>query len=71
MVSRLEIEKIGRIEVLRISLLRTFNRAQGLWQFSEFGAVLVEAKKVDKLFEPANKEIPQAVTPKCLHRSIL
>ena len=69
MDTRKKAAQLGRVEVLRISFLKTLDREQGLWQFLEPGADLVEPKNVEKLVTRVIKEISRSVTPKRRQRS--
>ena len=69
MDTRIKAAQVGGIEVLRISFIKTLNWVQGLWQFLELGADLVEPKKLDTLVKRVIKEISQSVTPKRRQRS--
>jgi hypothetical protein len=69
MDTRIKAVKIGSVEVLRVSFLKTLNWVQGLWQFLELVADLVEPKNVDKLVKRVFKEMSQSVTPKRRQRS--
>lgn len=69
MDTRIKAAQVGDVEVLRVSFLKTLNWVQGLWQFLELGADLVEPKNVEKLVKRVIKKISQSVTPKRRHRS--
>jgi hypothetical protein len=69
METRIKTAKVGGVEVLRVSFLKTLNWVQGLWQFLELRGDLVEPKNVDKLVKRVIKEISQSITPKRRQRS--
>ena len=69
MDTRTKAAQVGGVEVLRGSFLKNLNWVQGLWQFLELGADLVEPKNVEKLVNRVIRELSQSVTPKRRQRS--
>ena len=64
MDTRIKAAQIGEVEVLRISFPKTLNWVQGLWQFLELGADLLDSKNVDKLVKRVIRQISQSISTK-------
>jgi hypothetical protein len=66
---RLAAAKVGEVEVLRISFLKTLQVVQGLWQFLEVAADLLGPDQVRLVVRRALRRIAQAVVAKRRKRS--
>jgi hypothetical protein len=66
---RIEAAKVGEVEVLRISFLKTFALVQGLWQFLEVSADLLGPEKVRTVVRRTLRKIAEAAIPKRRQRS--
>jgi hypothetical protein len=66
---RIEAAKVGEVDVLRISFLKTFEMVQGLWEFLELSAYLLGPEKVRLLVRRTLRQIAEAAIPKRRRRS--
>jgi hypothetical protein len=66
---RIEAARVGEVEVLRISFLKTLHLVQGLWQFLEVSADLLGPEQVRLVVRRCLKKIAERAIPKRRKRS--
>ena len=66
---RIEAAKVGEVGVLRISFLKTFALVQGLWQFLEVTADLLDPDKIRLVVRRTLRKIADAAIAKRRQRS--